>query len=54
MLAFAALVVYIPPLQHVFGTASLGPEVLAVFPVIVLGSDELHRWWRRRRTAAKP
>jgi magnesium-transporting ATPase (P-type) len=56
-LAFAALVVYVPPLQHVFGTAALGPgelAVLATFPVIVWGSDELRRWWRRRRAGAKP
>jgi magnesium-transporting ATPase (P-type) len=49
-LAFAAAVVYLPPLQRVFGTAPLGlPElaVLAVFPVVVWGSDELRRWWRR-------
>jgi magnesium-transporting ATPase (P-type) len=49
-LVFAAAVVYLPPLQHVFGTAPLGlPElaVLSVFPVIVWGSDELRRWWRR-------
>jgi calcium-translocating P-type ATPase len=49
-LAFAAAVVYLPPLQHVFGTAPLGPSelaVLLVFPVIVWGSDELRRWWRR-------
>jgi hypothetical protein len=35
----------------VFGTAPLGlPElaVLSVFPVLVWGSDELRRWWRRR------
>jgi calcium-translocating P-type ATPase len=56
-LAFAAAVVYLPPLQHVFGTAPLGlPElaVLSVFPVIVWGSDELRRWWRRRRLAVNP
>jgi hypothetical protein len=44
-------VVYLPPLQHLFDTAPLGlPElaVLAVFPIIVWGSDELRRWWRRR------
>ncbi|HET8758625.1 MAG TPA: cation-transporting P-type ATPase [Solirubrobacteraceae bacterium] len=50
-LAFAAAVVYLPPLQDIFGTAPLGvPElaVLSVFPVIVWGSDELRRRWRRR------
>jgi hypothetical protein len=47
----AAAVVYLPPLQRVFGTAPLGlPElaVLSVFPVVVSGSDELRRCWRRR------
>jgi magnesium-transporting ATPase (P-type) len=50
-LVFAAAVVYLPPLQQIFATAPLGlPElaVLSVFPVIVWGSDELRRWWRRR------
>jgi calcium-translocating P-type ATPase len=51
-LAFAACVVYVPLLQRVFGTAALGPEelaVLAVFPVIVWGSDELRRRVSRER-----
>jgi magnesium-transporting ATPase (P-type) len=51
-LAFAALVIYLPPLQDVFGTAGLGPRELLpllAFPVIVWGSDELRRWWLRRR-----
>jgi calcium-translocating P-type ATPase len=55
-LAFAAAVVYLPPLQHVFGTAPLGlPElaVLSVFPVLVWGSDELRRWWGRRLEAER-
>ncbi len=50
-LVFAAAVVYLPPLQQIFGTAPLGlPElvVLSVFPVLVWGSDELRRWWSRR------
>ena len=41
-----------PPLQGIFGTASLGPGQLAViapFPVIVWGADELARWARRQR-----
>ena len=51
-LVFAALLVYVPPLQRVFGTAALGPAELAFllpFPFIVWGADELRRWLRRRR-----
>jgi calcium-translocating P-type ATPase len=56
-LVFAALVVYVPPMQHIFGTAALGPPELAVlvtFPILVWGSDELRRWWRRRGPATNP
>ncbi len=56
-LVLAAAIVYLPPLQSLFATASLGaPElaILASFPFIVWGSDELRRWWRRRRIAAEP
>ena len=45
-LAFAAAIVYLPPLQAVFGTAALGPvqlALLAVFPVVIWGADELRR-----------
>lgn len=52
-LAFAAALVYLPPLQLVFGTAVLPGWVLLMllpFPVIVWGSDELTRWLHRRRT----
>jgi magnesium-transporting ATPase (P-type) len=51
-LFFAAALIYIPPLQEIFGTASLDPgylAVLAVFPLVVWGSDELRRWVLRRR-----
>ena len=51
-IAFAAAVVYLPPLQSVFGTASLSIldlVPLATFPVLVWGSDELRRWAVRRR-----
>jgi magnesium-transporting ATPase (P-type) len=51
-LAFAAALIYLPPLQSLFATAPLGaPELalLACFPVIVWGSDELRRWIVRRR-----
>jgi magnesium-transporting ATPase (P-type) len=52
-LVFTAAVIYIPPLQDVFGTAVLSPSQLAIivpFPVIVWGVDELVRWGRRIRT----
>ncbi|HEX7058490.1 MAG TPA: cation-transporting P-type ATPase [Solirubrobacterales bacterium] len=51
-LAFAAALIYFPPLQDVFGTAALSPShiaMLAAFPFIVWGSDELRRWALRRR-----
>lgn len=51
--AFAAIIVYVPPVQAVFHTAGLSPRdigVLVTFPFIVWGSDELWRWRRRRRS----
>jgi calcium-translocating P-type ATPase len=54
-IAFAAAVIYLPPLQSLFHTAALGaPELalLATFPFIVWASDELRRWLRRRADAA--
>jgi magnesium-transporting ATPase (P-type) len=50
-LTFAAALIYLPPMQEIFRTAALGlPELalLACFPVIVWGSDELRRAARRR------
>jgi calcium-translocating P-type ATPase len=50
-LAFTAALLYVPPFQAVFGTRPLPPSdlaLLAVFPVIVWGTDELRRWYRRR------
>ena len=50
-LAFTGAVLYLPVLQHVFGTTALGLPQLAVllpFPLIVWGADELVRWLRRR------
>jgi magnesium-transporting ATPase (P-type) len=50
-LAFAAAVVGLPPLQRMFGTAVPPPlhlALLAAFPVIVWGTDELWRAARRR------
>ncbi|WP_308042384.1 cation-transporting P-type ATPase [Micromonospora sp. PLK6-60] len=51
-LAFAALIVGLPPLGEVFGTRPPEPAMLAlllVFPPIVWGADELRRAARRRR-----
>jgi magnesium-transporting ATPase (P-type) len=51
-LLFAGALIYVPALQDIFGTASLDPRylaVLAVFPLVVWGSDELRRWVVRRR-----
>jgi magnesium-transporting ATPase (P-type) len=50
-LVFAAAVIYLPPLQDIFHTAPLGPAelaLLALFPPVVWGSDELRRWVLRR------
>jgi magnesium-transporting ATPase (P-type) len=54
-LVFAAAVIYLPLLQGIFHTAALGPAelaILACFPVVVWGSDELRRMWQRRREPA--
>ena len=51
-LLFAALLVYVPALQSIFGTAQLAPGQLAIllpFPFIVWGADEVRRWWLRHR-----
>jgi calcium-translocating P-type ATPase len=56
-LAFAAALIYLPPLQDLFHTAPLGPvelALLALFPPLVWGSDELRRWVMRRRSAGRP
>ncbi|MFC4907086.1 cation-translocating P-type ATPase [Actinomadura gamaensis] len=55
-LVFTALLVYAPPLQRLVGTAALPPDVLALlatFPVIVWGSDELRRLVVRRVAARR-
>jgi len=55
-LVFAAALVYAPPLQHLFGTASLGPvelAILAAFPPVVWGADELRRARLRHRPAQR-
>jgi calcium-translocating P-type ATPase len=54
---FAAAIIYAPPLQSIFNTAPLPIHdllVLACFPVIVWGSDELWRWRRRRHPEHAP
>jgi calcium-translocating P-type ATPase len=51
-IAFAALLVYAPPLQSAFGTAGLGivdVAFLLPFPLIVWGADELRRAHVRRQ-----
>jgi magnesium-transporting ATPase (P-type) len=56
-LVFTAAVIYAPPLQTIFGTASLSPgqlSVIAPFPFIVWGADELTRWISRRRPPTQP
>ena len=56
-LAFAALLIYAPPLHGFFGTAALAPAQLATvepFPVIVWGADELRRLLVRRRRSPRP
>ncbi len=50
-LAFAAAVIYLPALQAVFGTEALTPAQLAIvapFPLIVWGADEIRRMLIRR------
>ncbi len=51
-LVFTTSLVYVPPLQTLFGTTALPWDVvvlIATFPVIVWGTDELRRWVVRRR-----
>jgi magnesium-transporting ATPase (P-type) len=54
-LVFAALLIYVPAFQEVFGTAALPASALLVlvpFPFIVWGADELRRFRRRRSPVA--
>ncbi len=56
-LAFAAAVIYLPALQDLFDTAALGPAeigILATFPILVWGSDEVRRAWLRSRATTTP
>jgi Cation transporting ATPase, C-terminus len=53
-IAFAAALIYFPPLQSTFGTVALRPLDLAFllpFPLVVWGADELRRSVLRRRAA---
>ena len=54
--AFVSLIVYAPPLQHVFGTAGLDATDVAFllpFPLVVWGADELRRAAARRRRRSR-
>jgi magnesium-transporting ATPase (P-type) len=54
-LIFTAAVIYLPPLQAVFGTNALEVRQLALlslFPLLVWGTDELRRSAGRRREAS--
>ncbi len=56
-LVFLGALVYIPALQPVFHTAPLGATelaILATFPFIVWGADEIRRYLLRRRAASSP
>ena len=53
VIVFAALFVYIPPLQKLLGTAGLPARYLVMllpYPFIVLGADELRKWVVRRHS----
>lgn len=50
---FAAALIYLPPLQPIFGTGALGVRellMLSAFPFVVWGTDEMRRAVLRRRT----
>jgi magnesium-transporting ATPase (P-type) len=52
-LAFAALLTYVPAMHPVFGTAAPSPAELAIvapYPFIVWGADEIRRMLMRRQT----
>ncbi|MGW4093522.1 cation-translocating P-type ATPase [Nocardia sp. NPDC004750] len=51
-LALAAMIIYVPVMQRLLGTAALTPAMLAFtlpYPFIVWGADEIRRWLVRRR-----
>ncbi len=52
ILAFAAVLIYLPAMHGLFGTAALNPAQLAIitpYPFIVWGADELRRLHNSRR-----
>jgi magnesium-transporting ATPase (P-type) len=54
VIVFAALFVYVPPLQGLLGTTALPARdilFLLPYPFIVWGADELRRYLMRRRAA---
>lgn len=56
-LAFAAVIVYLPVMHGIFGTASLTAgqvATVAPFPFIVWGADELRRLILRRYHRGRP
>jgi calcium-translocating P-type ATPase len=56
-LCFAFALVYVPAFQGVFGTAALAPRQLAVlapYPFIVWGADEIRRAFLRKMRPAVP
>jgi hypothetical protein len=53
--AFAAALIYLPALQGIFGTEAPAPAQLAIvalFPFIVWGADEIRRLLLRRYHAS--
>lgn len=55
-IAFAAILIYLPVLQPIFGTAPPPGWAITLLPVcsaVVWGADELHRFLRRARTRTK-
>lgn len=51
-LALAGVLIYVPVFQELLGTAALPAKdllLVAPFPFIVWGADELRRWLVRRR-----
>jgi magnesium-transporting ATPase (P-type) len=55
VVVFAALFMYVPPLQRLLGTTALPVRYLVLlipYPFIVWGMDELRKWIVRRRSAA--
>ena len=56
-LAFAAVLIYLPAMHGLFGTAALTPAQLATvapYPFVVWGADELRRLLARRRHQGVP